>query len=76
MWFISLSITETHEKKCKEELKKSVSQTKSITNMFSAQYNWNKLYYLLSFPISLLFSSQTKSLSYQVVKKVETKFEL
>lgn len=45
-------------------------------DMFLAQYNENSLYYLTSLLTLLLSSFLPKNLPYQVVEKVETKFEL
>ena len=70
------SATETREKRRKKELEKSASCTRSITDMFSAQHNRNRLHHSTSLPTPLLPSFLPKSPPHQVVKKVETKFEL
>ena len=44
--------------------------------MFSAQHNQNRLHHLPPSPSSLLPLSLLESPPHQVVKKVETKFEL
>ena len=68
------SATEIREKRRKKELE--TSNTKSITDVFSAQHNRNRLHCSAPLPTPLLPLSLLESLPHQVIKKVETKFEL
>lgn len=68
--------TDTHEKRRKKELEKSASHTRSITEMFSAQHNRNRLHHSASPSTPLLSLSLPESSANPVVKKVETRFEL
>ena len=69
------SATKTREKRRQKELEKSPSHTGSITDMFPAQYNRNRLHHSTPLPTPLSRPSPLESPPHQVDEKVETKFE-
>lgn len=70
------SAVDKREKRRKKYLEKSASHTMSITEMFSAQHNRNRLHHSASLSTPLFSSSLLENSAHPVVKKVKIRFEL